>query len=198
MSDQAQEKKSTAKPIGGIEQYATIGGGGKRSDASTSGSSDLRNVRPLDAQTSRLPKVERKQHTVYLSQGMSKWIKRQAIDEEREISMIVEQALEEYRTKLAQPSPAPVEQKRAEVEALPVPGDLVSLQEFAVLHAVNRNEAERLWKTGMIAGTRQTPGATRYHGKAWPVMLGAKGRRDFWVQFHETPGFRACDDCPHK
>src|ERR1700687_3167957 len=99
MSDQAQEKKSTAKPIGGIGQYATIGGA-KRSDASTSGMLDTQSARPLDAQTSRLPKVERKQHTVYLSPGMSKWIKRQAIDEEREISVIVEQALEEYRTKL--------------------------------------------------------------------------------------------------
>ena len=78
-----------------------------------------------------------------------------------------------------------------EVEAPTLPGGLISLQEFADLHAVNRNEAERLWKTGFIAGQRQGT------GKYAPVMISAKGQHDFWVQFHEIQGFRACDDCPH-
>jgi hypothetical protein len=52
---------------------------------------------PLEVKTSKLPEVKRKQHTVYLLRETSKWIKLQAVLEEREISEIVEQALEEYR-----------------------------------------------------------------------------------------------------
>lgn len=80
----------------------------------------------------------------------------------------------------------------AEVEAPALLGDLVSLQDFADLHAVNRNEAAQCWSKGFIAGQRQGT------GKRAPVMIGTKGRRDFWAQFHETPGFRACDNCPHS
>jgi Ribbon-helix-helix domain len=69
--------------------------------------------------------------------------------------------------------------------------DLVSLQLFADLHTVNRNEATRLWNTGLITGNKQGT------GRQQTIMLDAKGQRDFWVQFHETQGFRACDDCPH-
>jgi hypothetical protein len=29
------------------------------------------------------------------------------------------------------------------------------------------------------------------------AVIGPKGRRDFWVQLHTRPDFRACDDCPH-
>ncbi len=94
--------------------------------------------------------------------------------------------------------PAPLEQKTpapGEVEAdtpdTAPHDDLVSLQSFADLHAVNRNEATRLWSSGQIAGNKQGSGRQR------TIMLAVKGRRDFWVQFHETQGFRACDDCPH-
>jgi len=80
----------------------------------------------------------------------------------------------------------------AKVEAPALPGDLVSLQEFADLHAVNRNEAAQCWSRGFIAGQRQGT------GKRAPIMIGTKGQRDFWAQFHETPGFRACDNCPHS
>ena len=80
----------------------------------------------------------------------------------------------------------------AEAEASALPGDLISLQEFADLHAVNRNEAAQCWSKGFIAGQRQGT------GKRAPIMIGTKGQHDFWVQFHETQGFRACDDCPHS
>lgn len=30
------------------------------------------------------------------------------------------------------------------------------------------------------------------------AVIGPKGRRDFWVQLHTRPDFRACDDCPHE
>lgn len=93
------------------------------------------------------------------------------------------------------PTPAVQEiRKPVEMEAQSpsAPSDLVSLQSFADLHAVNRNEAMRLWNSGQIAGSKQ-----QGTGRQQLIMLAAKGRRDFWVQFHETPGFRACDDCPH-
>ena len=80
----------------------------------------------------------------------------------------------------------------AEAEAPTLPGDLISLQAFADMHAVNRNEAAQCWSKGFIAGQRQGT------GKRAPITIDIKGQRDFWVQFHETPGFRACDDCPHS
>ncbi len=30
------------------------------------------------------------------------------------------------------------------------------------------------------------------------AVIGPKGRHDFWVQLHNRPDFRACDDCPHE
>jgi hypothetical protein len=94
-------------------------------------------------------------------------------------------------------TPAPVVKKQsAEVEVpMPLPDDLVTLQAFADLHFVSRNEAERLRKTGAITAVKGnwTVGKQRV-----TIALDVKGRRDFWVQFHETPGFRACDYCPHS
>lgn len=95
-------------------------------------------------------------------------------------------------------APAPGEPKssskrktRAKAEEPPLPDGLISLQAFADLHFVNRNEAGQLWKMGHIAGIKHGTGRRAI------VALDAKGRRSFWVQFHETQGFRACDDCPH-
>ena len=77
---------------------------------------------------------------------------------------------------------------------MPLPDDLVLLQAFADRHFVSRNEAERLWKIGAITAVKGTWIAGK---QRVTVALDAKGRRDFWVQFHETQGFRACDLCPH-
>jgi len=66
-----------------------------------------------------------------------------------------------------------------------------NLSAFADLHAISRNEAERRWKSGFIAGKRETP------GKHSAIVIEPRGMRDFWVQFHQSPGFRSCDDCPH-
>ncbi len=30
------------------------------------------------------------------------------------------------------------------------------------------------------------------------AVIGPKGRHDFWVQLHNRPDFRSCDDCPHE
>src|SRR5579859_566675 len=77
---------------------------------------------------------------------------------------------------------------RASVEAtLPLPDDLATLQAFADQHFVNRNDAERLRQTGAITAVKGnwTVGKQRV-----TVALDAKGQHDFWVQFHETQGFR--------
>jgi hypothetical protein len=82
------------------------------------------------------------------------------------------------------------------VEApVPLPDDLVTLQDFADKHFVSRNEAERLRQTGAITAVK---GNWIVGKQRITVALDAKGRRDFWGQFHETQGFRACDNCPHK
>ena len=97
---------------------------------------------------------------------------------------------------VAQPSPIEQKQKpRVGVEVSPLPDDLITLQAFADQHFVNRNEAERLWKVGAITAVKETWAIGK---QRVTVALDAKGRRDFWVQFRETQGFRACDLCPHK
>ncbi len=49
-----------------------------------------------DVQTSST-KEARKQHTIYLPPRLSKWLKLQAVEEDREISEIATDALEMYR-----------------------------------------------------------------------------------------------------
>lgn len=66
------------------------------------------------------------------------------------------------------------------------------LYAFADLHGISRNEALSRWRTGMIAGSNR--GTTRKPN----TVIAANGKRDFWIQFHDTPGFRACDQCPHS
>ncbi len=69
---------------------------------------------------------------------------------------------------------------------------IITLYAFADLHGISRNEAHWSFQQGMIAG--QKLGA----GRQSAVVLEAKGMRDFFVQFHDTPGFIACDQCPHS
>jgi len=68
------------------------------------------------------------------------------------------------------------------------------LQAFVALHAVSSNEADRLWKAGFIHIVKHSK-AEGKHRQA--IALDEQGRHDFWVQFHATPGFRSCDQCPH-
>ena len=145
--------------------------------------------------------------TLWLDKSLKEQFEGLADEQGTAKSSLLDEAIADLLAKYHPPAPveqtAPVEQKLpapliretrkpVEVEAQPAaPGDLVSLQEFAILHAVNRNEAARLCGTGHITGIRQ--GNVRH----MVISLAAKGRHDFWVQFRETPGFRACDDCPH-
>jgi hypothetical protein len=96
MSEQEHEgkQKQAGRPIGSIARYATIGGA-KRPDVQTSSSPAVETSKLSNVKKSRHP--DWKQQTVYLPQALIKWLKVQAVQDEREISEIVAQAIEEYR-----------------------------------------------------------------------------------------------------
>ncbi len=71
---------------------------------------------------------------------------------------------------------------------------LVLLRAFVALHAVSSNEAEQRWKAGFIHIVKQPEAGGK---RRQIITLDEQGRRDFWVQFHATPGFRLCDQWPH-
>jgi hypothetical protein len=75
-----------------------------------------------------------------------------------------------------------------------LPEGLVLLQAFVTLHAISSNEAEKRWKASFIHVVKQPQAGGR---RRQTISLDEQGRRDFWVQFHTTPGFRSCDQCPH-
>jgi hypothetical protein len=97
MTDEQKEehKKSTAKPIGHISNYATLGS--KRSKVQTSTSSDTEIANTLDSRKSKHP--DWKQKTVYLPSDLAKWLNVFAAQAEMEVSEIVAQALREFREK---------------------------------------------------------------------------------------------------
>jgi hypothetical protein len=66
-----------------------------------------------------------------------------------------------------------------------------TLYELADRHKMNRNEAVRRFNMGMIKGTKQG----RLDSS---IVISDSGMRDFWLQFHDEPGFYTCDDCPHN
>jgi hypothetical protein len=83
---------------------------------------------------------------------------------------------------------------RPSTQDMPLPEGHVLLQTFVALHAVSSNEAEKRWKTGFIHVVKQPETGS----KRWQtIALDEQGRHDFWAQFHATPGFRSCDQCPH-
>lgn len=136
--------------------------------------------------------------TYWLDRGLKQQFEALAEEQGTAKSGLLDEAIADLLAKyhptilpVEQKTPAPVEVVVQPPDAIVPHDDLVSLQSFADLHAVNRNEAMRLWSAGLIAGSKQG------NGRQQIIMLAAKGRHDFWVQFHETPGFRACDDCPH-
>jgi len=83
---------------------------------------------------------------------------------------------------------------RPSTEDILLPEGLILLQAFVALHAVSSNEADKRWKAGFVhVVKRPEVGGKRRQ----TIALDEQGRRDFWVQFHATPGFRPCDQCPH-
>jgi len=85
-------------------------------------------------------------------------------------------------------------QSRPSTEDTLLSEGLVLLQAFVALHAVSSNEAEKRWKAGFIHVVKQSEGGGK---RRQIIALDEQGRRDFWVQFHATPGFQSCDQCPH-
>ena len=99
----ATNKKSTARPIGGIgnmRQYATIGG--KHPDVQKSESLDTQTSSISDVQESKSPNVKKskhpdwKQQTIYLPPELAMTLKMQAVLDGKEISEIVTEALTSY------------------------------------------------------------------------------------------------------
>lgn len=97
-----QRKREIGDPI---EQAATFGTiGGKKEDTQEPGSKDSQELERLSVQAPsgsgvQTSKTERRKQTVYLSPYLVKWLKVYAAQQEREISEIVEEALEAYRLK---------------------------------------------------------------------------------------------------
>jgi hypothetical protein len=83
---------------------------------------------------------------------------------------------------------------RLSTQDMPLPEGLVLLQAFVARHTVSSNEAEKRWKAGFIHVVKQPETGGKRRQK---IALDEQGRHDFWVQFHATPGFRSCDQCPH-
>lgn len=107
MSEQEQneaqdsgKKKSTARPIGGIGQYATIGG--RHADVQKSGLSDVQTSSIPDVQASKPSNVKKskhpdwKQQTIYLPPAQVRKLKLRAVMNTKELSEIVSEALTEY------------------------------------------------------------------------------------------------------
>ncbi len=87
-----------------------------------------------------------------------------------------------------------VSRSRPSTEGMPLPEGRVLLHEFVALHAVSSNEADKRWKAGFIYVVKQPEAGGK---RRQTISLDEQGRHDFWVQFHATPGFRSCDQCPH-
>jgi HAMP domain-containing protein len=71
------------------------------------------------------------------------------------------------------------------------PDGFAYLSDFCAQHYVPYQAAADLFPH-MIRGQYIT-----VQRRKQPV-IGVKGRHDFWVQLHNRPDFRACDDCPHE
>lgn len=117
----------------------------------------------------------------------------QLFTKEMNVSKLQDERIEEVTTRIAQLSLS-VEQLSKLPAAAPPSGAML-LWEFAAMHYISQDEAVKKWKTGLITGTKGT--TTSRSTRRPPVMIDARGKHDFWVQFHEAPGFRSCDDCPH-
>jgi small-conductance mechanosensitive channel len=75
-----------------------------------------------------------------------------------------------------------------------LPDGLIPWRTFANLHRTPQTTTSRYIQQGHIHVIR---GKWKVENGYVKEALDAKGRRDFWVQFHNSSGFTACDDCPH-
>lgn len=75
--------------------------------------------------------------------------------------------------------------------ATTAPDGFTYLSDFCTQHYVPYQSAEELFPHA-IRGQYITVQRRKQ------AVIGPKGRRDFWVQLHNRPDFRACDGCPHE
>lgn len=71
------------------------------------------------------------------------------------------------------------------------PDGFTYLSDFCHMHYVPYQAAADLFPRA-IHGQKIT-----VRGRLQPI-IGARGRRNFYVQLHTRPDFRTCDDCPHE
>jgi hypothetical protein len=76
-----------------------------------------------------------------------------------------------------------------------LPEGLITWRSFADLHHVSQTTTGSHIANGFIKVIRGKWKMGRVYVKE---AFDAQGRRDFWVQFHGTSSFLACDDCPHE
>jgi transcriptional regulator with XRE-family HTH domain len=76
-----------------------------------------------------------------------------------------------------------------------LPEGLVSWRQFADLHHASRNTTAQFISQGFIHAIR---GKWQDGQGTLKEALDTQGRRDFWVQLHQTDGFLSCEDCPHN
>jgi len=95
------------------------------------------------------------------------------------------------------PARRPRDQQPADAASVAgLPDDLVAWRAFADLHKASQTTTSRYIQQGFIhvVKGKWKVGVNSYVKEA----LDAKGRRDFWVQFHNNTGFTSCDNCPHE
>lgn len=108
MTDPQQPGQEPKKKAGSIRQYATLG----RGSSKTPERLDVQTPEHLDTETSERPDVQelerseskavlkRERHTIYLPPELSEWVKIRAVKTKREISELVTEAIERYRTEV--------------------------------------------------------------------------------------------------
>ena len=89
------KNKEIGDPLASVVATGKIG----HSSSQKSNSPDVQNSSyEHKSKKSRLPEVSKRvQQTIYLPSDLAKWVKKQAIEEEREISEIATEALDNYR-----------------------------------------------------------------------------------------------------
>lgn len=96
--------ESKGRPIGGIRQYSSLGGGknvqrAEHSDAQPSDHSNVQEFERQNAQPSKRQKRERDKLTVYLDPEVNTWIRHRIADTREEISDVINLAVRQLMSK---------------------------------------------------------------------------------------------------
>lgn len=107
--------------------------------------------------------------------------------EVRELRDQLESKVRELRDQLEARAPA---KKPPKTEEVP-PEEFTWLADFAAQHFIPYHVAADLFPRAIHGQPIKVKG--RNH-----PAIGARGRRDFYIQLHTRADFRTCDDCPHE